>query len=89
MEKNSTSTQPIDSSQKEGKNENQEKESSFECNICLEQPVEPVISLCGHLFCWPCIYEVSIIFSVMRSSESSQVDPKRRETLSSMQILDN
>jgi len=40
---------------------NQEKEddrdSTFECNICLEPAVDPVISLCGHLFCWPCIYQ--------------------------------
>jgi len=29
----------------------------FECNICLETASEPVITLCGHLFCWPCIYQ--------------------------------
>ncbi|XP_057954468.1 E3 ubiquitin-protein ligase RMA1H1-like [Malania oleifera] len=28
----------------------------FECNICLEFVQDPVVTLCGHLYCWPCIY---------------------------------
>eukprot|EP00898_Chlorokybus_atmophyticus_P002312 jgi/Chlat1/3081/Chrsp21S00241 len=31
-------------------------ESAFECNICLEVASEPVVTLCGHLFCWACLY---------------------------------
>uniref|UniRef100_A0ACD5ZXI1 Uncharacterized protein n=1 Tax=Avena sativa TaxID=4498 RepID=A0ACD5ZXI1_AVESA len=31
--------------------------SSFECNICLEAAKEPIVTLCGHLFCWPCLYQ--------------------------------
>mmetsp|Transcript_4688 Transcript_4688/g.11646 ORF Transcript_4688/g.11646 Transcript_4688/m.11646 type:complete len:350 (-) Transcript_4688:1894-2943(-) len=30
--------------------------SPFECGICLETASSPVVSLCGHLFCWPCIH---------------------------------
>ncbi|CAL5015784.1 unnamed protein product [Urochloa decumbens] len=29
----------------------------FDCNICLDFAAEPVVTLCGHLYCWPCIYE--------------------------------
>jgi hypothetical protein len=34
----------------------EEDASAFECNICLELSKEPVVTLCGHLFCWPCLY---------------------------------
>lgn len=30
--------------------------SLFECNICLELARDPVVTLCGHLYCWPCLY---------------------------------
>lgn len=29
----------------------------FECNICLDSAHEPVVTLCGHLYCWPCLYK--------------------------------
>lgn len=28
----------------------------FECNICLDTVRDPVVTLCGHLYCWPCLY---------------------------------
>ena len=31
-------------------------DSRFSCNICLEAVVEPVVTQCGHLYCWPCLY---------------------------------
>ncbi|ONK71357.1 uncharacterized protein A4U43_C04F7670 [Asparagus officinalis] len=31
--------------------------ASFDCNICLDFAVDPVVTLCGHLYCWPCIYK--------------------------------
>lgn len=30
--------------------------SAFECNICLELAKAPVVTLCGHLYCWSCLY---------------------------------
>ncbi|EOA12566.1 hypothetical protein CARUB_v10026843mg [Capsella rubella] len=35
---------------------NSEESGCFDCNICLETAHDPVVTLCGHLFCWPCIY---------------------------------
>uniref|UniRef100_A0A1J3G351 E3 ubiquitin-protein ligase RMA n=1 Tax=Noccaea caerulescens TaxID=107243 RepID=A0A1J3G351_NOCCA len=29
----------------------------FDCNICLDTAHDPVVTLCGHLFCWSCIYK--------------------------------
>ncbi|XP_051125882.1 E3 ubiquitin-protein ligase RMA1H1-like [Andrographis paniculata] len=36
-----------------------EKASSpcFDCSICLDFARDPVVTLCGHLYCWPCIYK--------------------------------
>ncbi|XP_069491042.1 E3 ubiquitin-protein ligase RNF5 isoform X1 [Ambystoma mexicanum] len=31
--------------------------ATFECNICLDTARDAVISLCGHLFCWPCLHQ--------------------------------
>ncbi|KAI4963079.1 hypothetical protein ZWY2020_019730 [Hordeum vulgare] len=29
----------------------------FECNICFDMADDPVVTSCGHLFCWPCLYQ--------------------------------
>ncbi|KAI8614127.1 hypothetical protein BC830DRAFT_1128987 [Chytriomyces sp. MP71] len=35
----------------------QEEEGGlYECNICLDMASNPVVTLCGHLFCWPCLH---------------------------------
>ncbi|KAK1326620.1 E3 ubiquitin-protein ligase RMA1 [Acorus calamus] len=31
--------------------------ADFECNICMDVSREPVVTSCGHLFCWPCLYQ--------------------------------
>ncbi|PSS02572.1 RING finger protein [Actinidia chinensis var. chinensis] len=28
----------------------------FECNICFELAEDPIVTLCGHLYCWSCLY---------------------------------
>ncbi|XP_050228864.1 uncharacterized protein LOC126678040 [Mercurialis annua] len=30
--------------------------SFFDCNICLDLATDPVVTCCGHLFCWACLY---------------------------------
>ncbi|OAY33918.1 E3 ubiquitin-protein ligase RNF185 isoform X2 [Manihot esculenta] len=49
----STSTPP-ESSAYSGNNANDA--GDFECNICFELAQDPIVTLCGHLFCWPCLY---------------------------------
>lgn len=41
----------------------------FECNICLDTASQPVITLCGHLFCWPW-YVIMVINSVYQWMQS-------------------
>ncbi|KAL6840857.1 hypothetical protein ACP4OV_029383 [Aristida adscensionis] len=31
--------------------------SNYECNVCLDTAKDPVVTPCGHLFCWPCLYQ--------------------------------
>lgn len=31
-------------------------DSGFECNICFDPAQDPVVTTCGHLFCWRCLY---------------------------------
>lgn len=29
---------------------------SFDCNICMSLPEEPIATPCGHIYCWECFY---------------------------------
>jgi hypothetical protein len=31
-------------------------DAKFTCRICLDIPEQPVVTVCGHLFCWNCLY---------------------------------
>ncbi|KAL9145902.1 hypothetical protein ABFS82_13G074900 [Erythranthe guttata] len=45
----------------------------FDCNICLDSSHDPVVTLCGHLYCWPCIYKW---LQVQKSSSETDKRPK-------------
>uniref|UniRef100_A0A3P8RRE5 E3 ubiquitin-protein ligase RNF185 n=1 Tax=Amphiprion percula TaxID=161767 RepID=A0A3P8RRE5_AMPPE len=41
----------------ESERERERDRATFECNICLDTATDAVISMCGHLFCWPCLHQ--------------------------------
>lgn len=45
-----------ESSEKEAEEKNR-CTTNFDCNICFDIAEEPVVTSCGHLFCWPCLYQ--------------------------------
>jgi len=49
-ENSKTSTKPDLSDDEEKKDD-----SMFVCNICLDIAKDAVVSMCGHLYCWPCL----------------------------------
>lgn len=32
------------------------QDARFSCNICFDAVSEPVVTRCGHLYCWPCLF---------------------------------
>lgn len=52
-EKNATDTDKLNGDT----NGSKKDDSMFECNICLDTAKEAVVSMCGHLFCWPCLHQ--------------------------------
>mmetsp|Transcript_5393 Transcript_5393/g.5531 ORF Transcript_5393/g.5531 Transcript_5393/m.5531 type:complete len:196 (+) Transcript_5393:110-697(+) len=50
-------TMPLNEGQTAASYQSAENESAFICNICLEiTNKDPVVTQCGHLYCWPCLY---------------------------------
>lgn len=47
----------------------------FDCNICLDVVNDPVVTFCGHLYCWPCIYKW-IQFQSISSENSDHQKPQ-------------
>jgi len=37
-------------------NGSDEQDARFSCSICFDPVREPVVTQCGHLYCWPCLY---------------------------------
>ena len=59
MMENTTTTTATTSSSSSSSHENQSPSGGcrFECNICLDIVKDPVVTRCGHLYCWSCLYK--------------------------------
>lgn len=50
----------------EGGDGDDESGGFFDCNICLEMARDPILTCCGHLFCWCCFYQLSYVDSTAK-----------------------
>ena len=59
MAEGNTATSTADTGPATGRTETNDtdRSSPFECNICIDTAQQAVVSKCGHLYCWPCIYQ--------------------------------
>ncbi|KAG0281339.1 hypothetical protein BGZ97_009285, partial [Linnemannia gamsii] len=54
----SPTTKPTDAaSLAAGAGSDSESNGEFSCNICFDTSMSPVLTLCGHLFCWACLHQ--------------------------------
>ncbi|XP_030566058.1 E3 ubiquitin-protein ligase RNF185 [Drosophila novamexicana] len=53
----SSATGPANEAGSNDKDKEPSEESLYECNICLDTAKDAVVSMCGHLFCWPCLHQ--------------------------------
>ncbi|KAL2331709.1 hypothetical protein Fmac_019290 [Flemingia macrophylla] len=61
--------------------------SGFDCNICLECVQDPVVTLCGHLYCWPCIYKWFNFCSVSSENEEKHQCPVCKSEISESSLV--
>jgi E3 ubiquitin-protein ligase RNF5 len=60
----------------------------FDCNICLESAHEPVVTFCGHLYCWPCIYKwLHVQISDDESNQEEQTCPICKANISQASLV--
>lgn len=59
--------------------------SAYECSICLETAREPVNSLCGHLFCWPCLHQW--LYASDNSTQEHKTCPVCRSAISRERVI--
>ncbi|XP_020229468.1 E3 ubiquitin-protein ligase RMA1H1 [Cajanus cajan] len=61
--------------------------TGFDCNICLECVQDPVVTLCGHLYCWACIYKWLNFHGVSSENEEKQQCPVCKSEISESSLV--
>ncbi|KAL5560840.1 hypothetical protein UlMin_037051 [Ulmus minor] len=41
-------------------------EGFFDCRICFNMPIQPVLTSCGHMFCWTCFFHLPYAYSTAK-----------------------
>ncbi|XP_073145442.1 E3 ubiquitin-protein ligase RMA1H1-like [Henckelia pumila] len=59
----------------------------FDCNICFDSSREPVVTLCGHLYCWPCIYKWLQVQSPSAEADEQPKCPVCKAYISSSSLV--
>ncbi|KAG5578993.1 hypothetical protein H5410_049620 [Solanum commersonii] len=59
----------------------------FDCNICLDSAHDPVVTLCGHLYCWPCIYKWLQVENSAPGSEETPTCPVCKSHISNSSLV--
>ncbi|KAK9269777.1 hypothetical protein L1049_001555 [Liquidambar formosana] len=59
----------------------------FDCNICLDSAHDPVVTLCGHLYCWPCIYKWLYVQSTSLEPDQQQKCPVCKARISDTSLV--
>ncbi|KAK3816078.1 MAG: hypothetical protein J3Q66DRAFT_192168 [Benniella sp.] len=52
-----STAEPTVSSLEHSKMPESDSSAEFSCNICFDTSMSPVLTLCGHLFCWSCLHQ--------------------------------
>lgn len=67
--------------------ESEKISACFDCSICLDSARDPVVTLCGHLYCWPCIYKWLKFQSDSLSSDECAPCPVCKAEISNASIV--
>lgn len=59
----------------------------FDCSICLDFAKDPVVTLCGHLYCWPCIYKWLSFQTASTESDNNPLCPVCKSEISHTSVV--